>query len=224
MAGKYIEFEGRRYHRTKSGYYVATVRLHREVWQSVHGPIPKGYHVHHINGDKGDNRIENLELLSNSDHSAHHYDQHLRPHLDRAHANSKRANERNRAIRLQRELVCVICGSVYHSSAVNHSRFCSPECIERARSTRFEGDDRLCEYCGEQYRATKRTQRYCSRTCNNRAASQRQKVAGPRTVTCDHCGAAFESKRSNARFCSRPCAVAYHDQHRRERPKIAEYR
>ena len=224
MAPKYVEFQGRRYHRTSSGYYVATFRLHREIWMAAHGPIPKGYHVHHINGDKSDNRLENLTLMSNADHSAYHYDGHLRSHLDKAHANSKKSNERNRAIRLQRDLVCVICGSVYHSSAVNYSRFCSPECVEQARTTRFAGEDRLCEHCGESYHATRRTQRYCSRTCNSRAASARSRAAQPRTITCDHCGTAFESKRRNARFCCRSCAVAYHDQHRRERPKITEYR
>lgn len=224
MAGKVIEFQGRRYRQRKDGYFVAQVKLHREVWQSVHGPIPKGYHVHHINGDKGDNRIENLELLSHADHSAHHYDDHIKPHLAKAHANSRVANARARAERLQRDLVCVICGCIYHSSAVNYSRFCSPACIEQARSTRFAGDDRLCEHCGTAYRATKRTQRYCSRTCNSRAALERQQSLAVRTITCADCGARFESKRSNARFCSRECAVRHHTRNRRQRPKVAEYR
>lgn len=48
-------------------------RLHRYLWQKANGPIPKGYHVHHINGDLSDNSIENLECLSPSDHAKHHW-------------------------------------------------------------------------------------------------------------------------------------------------------
>jgi len=36
---------------------------HRLVWERAYGPIPPGYHIHHRNGDKLDNRLENPELL-----------------------------------------------------------------------------------------------------------------------------------------------------------------
>jgi hypothetical protein len=36
---------------------------HRRIWAERHGPIPKGWVVHHLNGQKGDNRLENLAAL-----------------------------------------------------------------------------------------------------------------------------------------------------------------
>jgi hypothetical protein len=39
-------------------------RVHRLIWEAFNGAIPDGYVVDHINGDKKDNRLENLQLLT----------------------------------------------------------------------------------------------------------------------------------------------------------------
>lgn len=58
----------------KNGY--KTLRdgtfVHRYVAERTYGPIPRGYEVHHINGDKEDNRPCNLAVLSKEEHRKIH--------------------------------------------------------------------------------------------------------------------------------------------------------
>lgn len=54
-ADGYVRLGGRR-----NGYLYA----HRVIWETVHGPIPLGLEIDHVNGRKADNRIGNLEAVT----------------------------------------------------------------------------------------------------------------------------------------------------------------
>lgn len=45
-----------------------TILIHRLVWEEEKGKIPEGMIIHHKNGNKKDNRIENLQLVNRSEH------------------------------------------------------------------------------------------------------------------------------------------------------------
>jgi len=51
--------------RAKNGKYVLRSHI---VWESHHGPLPEGFIIHHRNGDYLDDRIENLECITQAEH------------------------------------------------------------------------------------------------------------------------------------------------------------
>lgn len=74
---------------TKRGYVVELIendkgerRLefqHRRVWREAYGEIPKGCHIHHINGNRTDNALGNLICYTPEEHYLIH---HPLPELD----------------------------------------------------------------------------------------------------------------------------------------------
>lgn len=45
---------------------------HRWLWEEAYGPIPAGYDIHHRDGNKLNNTLENLELVAHQAHAQHH--------------------------------------------------------------------------------------------------------------------------------------------------------
>jgi hypothetical protein len=69
-----------------SKHWRSTRRQARVIWQRVNGQIPKGFHIHHIDGDHTNNAIENLQCISAVEHMKYHHagpeyhiPRHLRP-------------------------------------------------------------------------------------------------------------------------------------------------
>ena len=42
------------------------------MWELHYGEIPEGYHIHHIDFDKSNNDISNLQLMSKEEHMQLH--------------------------------------------------------------------------------------------------------------------------------------------------------
>ena len=47
-------------------------RLHRACWEAYNGPIPKTWVVHHIDGNRQNNAIANLQCMLHGDHTRLH--------------------------------------------------------------------------------------------------------------------------------------------------------
>ncbi len=59
----------------KKGYVVIRIDKketleHRYVWEKHHGKLPKNWLVHHLNGVRNDNRIENLQAMPKERHNS----------------------------------------------------------------------------------------------------------------------------------------------------------
>ncbi len=147
----YIYPKSKQLHRQRY-FYSGFGFLHRHVYEDNFGSIPKGLHVHHKNGDTFDNRPENLELLTNSEHGKRHW------------AEKKPIKK-----------TCDSCASQF--SDFNHrtsNRFCSNKCKSAWRRAKgIDNEIRRCIYCQSLFTTNKYAKvQHCSRACTNRSRAK----------------------------------------------------
>jgi len=67
------EYDGKKFTLRNTGYYSMSCGdrelMHRYVWEKEKGKIPTGWDIHHIDEDKANNSVMNLECLSKSEHT-----------------------------------------------------------------------------------------------------------------------------------------------------------
>lgn len=206
MDKKHKYFDGRKFTRDdKTGYYLCSTpsedgrrkRMHVYVWEYYNGPVPQGFHVHHIDGDKGNNDIENLTIIDGTKHRQLHSEQ-LTPEQREWRRINLRENAAPKAkswhtsmegkqwhkehyVRTKEKLrerkcyTCECCGKNFESTQIT-VRFCSNNC--RSKYRRMSGVDnitKICEDCGGEYVANKYAKtKYCS-LCKNKKHTRRRK-------------------------------------------------
>lgn len=179
------------------GYYYTNnkqgkVYMHRYVWEFYNGKIPKGYEIHHIDFDRGNNDISNLQLVSRSEHRKIHADlltdeqrelkrqnlnKNARPKAIEWHKSEQGKEWHRQQISIQRELgvfkhklTCTNCGKVYVGEINGKNTFCSNACKSAyRRKTGKNLEERVCTICGNTFMTDKyKKSQTCSRSCANK--------------------------------------------------------
>lgn len=149
-----IEYKGKKYYRYPDSkrrqlrvYYWrhdkwkgAPVALHRQIYEDNFGLIPKGWHIHHIDGNTENNSPQNLQAMPACLHASIESKKSWEEtgasrRANRSTTEARKKNSIAQKNRMKKELTCEFCGDKFMSRAYN-SKWC-PECKANQFSDKY---------------------------------------------------------------------------------------
>lgn len=105
-------------------------RRARKQWELHNGLIPPGYVIHHIDRDRRNNSIENLQMLTRSDHGKLHQeeDDHLYPRRVVSRHIHRAAYMKTYRKTKTEPHNCGWCGRKYYRDIYGKTKTCSHSC------------------------------------------------------------------------------------------------
>lgn len=199
---KTIEFQGVVYALVSGGkYYLSQSNtnqgrkrpkgLHVAIWEYYSGKkVPKGFCIHHKDGNTFNNDYSNLECIAVKDHIRIHQKQrnenpeYRKRNLESLSKAQEKAKEWHKSEegRLwhkkhseeidwtkRHECICAYCGKTFLSAHKN-GKFCSESCGENFRRKMVLSYHGVCKYCGKEFtygkgKKSQKDREFCSRSC-----------------------------------------------------------
>ena len=216
-----VVYNGIRFSVTPNGYYAGSKNyerflLHRYVYKTLCGDIPKGYVIHHKDHNRGNNLLSNLELVRQKDHAHLHFGERIEQIISSAVGNRKRKNQipQDEVKRRMNDHLCLWCGCQLASEG---EYYCSSHCKEKfKRHNGLRDVEKVCVICGKKFLSNRLDYaRTCSPQCHATLTARtfRENVATGKSnpkrckqteKVCIECGKTFLGK-SIAMFCSKAC-------------------
>lgn len=174
------KFNGKIYRKSHYGHFVISSNIHRDVLEYYNGSISKEYVVHHIDCNKSNNDINNLQIVTPHEHRAIH-----------------------NTINGVNTFKCKICG---RESNMRYKKLfvCSAECYEEYTSQNYK-EGQICPVCGNEFLTPKSKK---NKTCSKSCALKLRWIQSTGTLTkkCEICGQEYQATKNNSRYCSRKCS------------------
>lgn len=161
--------------------------LHRQVWKDVNGDIPKGHHIHHIDGNTKNNDITNLQCLSSFYHLSQTAKQSKwvgsegnKKQLENVQELAKEWHSSNEGIKWHSEhgkvswknrkifdKLCLICKKKFKTPFPLRAKFCSNNCKSQyRRNIKKDYIKSNCIICSQQFEHNRyNPTKTCSSNC-----------------------------------------------------------
>lgn len=195
MRAKKVNFNGRIYYQNPYGYCQAWDghQLHRDIWESIHGPLQPDYIVHHIDHDRSNNSPENLQAIPWGEHSKIHW-------------NARKSNPMQR--------ICAYCGKDFQAVQLT-AMYCSIQCNYNAYYLAHSNENKVkCRAYWAAHKDKINAERRAERSLEKKSLLQK---------VCSECGKGFQTVHPHAKYCSPVCkSKGYYRGHRAERLAYAK--